>query len=144
MHRIATKPGELDLERKLEKGANAVQQTPADILFVSTADTELSGLAQVWGKRFRKKARLTLRLMQANPLQHPAAAEHYADNVLCKAKLAIFRLHGGYGYMWEYPVARMFADSRVQRIYGGTNEIMKTIIAKANLRLNMLSINTIF
>ena len=45
MHRIATKPGELDLERKLEKGANAVQQTPADILFVSTADTELSGLA---------------------------------------------------------------------------------------------------
>ncbi len=94
MHRIATKPGDLDSEKKLE----SVRQTPADILFISTADTELSGLAQVWGKRFRKKARLTLRLMQANPLQHPAAAEHYADNVLCKAKLAIFRLHGGYGY----------------------------------------------
>ena len=94
MHRIATKPGDLDSEKKLE----SVRQTPADILFISTADTELSGLAQVWGKRFRKKARLTLRLMQANPLQHPAAAEHYADNVLCKAKLAIFRLHGGYSY----------------------------------------------
>jgi len=94
MHRIATKPGDLDSEKKLE----SVSQTPADILFISTADTELSGLAQVWGKRFRKKARLTLRLIQANPLQHPAAAEHYADNVLCKAKLAIFRLHGGYSY----------------------------------------------
>ena len=94
MHRIATKPGDLDSEKKLE----SVRQTPADILFISTADTELSGLAQVWGKRFRKKAGLKLRLMQANPLQHPAAAEHYADNVLCKAKLAIFRLHGGYSY----------------------------------------------
>ncbi|MBC8259629.1 MAG: cobaltochelatase subunit CobN [SAR324 cluster bacterium] len=94
MHRIATKPGDLDSEKKLE----SVRQTPADILFISTADTELSGLAQVWGKRFRKKESPTLRLMQANPLQHPDAAEHYAEYVLCKAKLAIFRLHGGYGY----------------------------------------------
>jgi len=94
MHRIATKPGDLDSERKLE----GVCQTPADILFISTADTELSGLAQVWGKRFGKKAEQTLSLMQAIPLQHPDAAEHYADHVLCEAKLAIFRLHGGYGY----------------------------------------------
>ena len=41
------------------------------------------------------------------------------------------QLHGGYGYMNEYLVCRMFADSRVQRIYGGTNEIMKEIIARA-------------
>ena len=94
MHRIATKPGDLDSERKLE----GVCQIPADILFISTADTELSGLAQVWGKRFGKKAEQTLSLMQAIPLQHPDAAEHYADHVLCEAKLAIFRLHGGYGY----------------------------------------------
>lgn len=40
------------------------------------------------------------------------------------------QLHGGYGYMWEYPIARMWADARVQRIYGGTNEIMKSIIAR--------------
>jgi acyl-CoA dehydrogenase len=39
------------------------------------------------------------------------------------------QLHGGYGYMTEYPVARMWADSRVQRIYGGANEIMKELIA---------------
>lgn len=41
------------------------------------------------------------------------------------------QLHGGYGYMTEYLVCRMFADSRVQRIYGGTNEIMKELISRS-------------
>lgn len=41
------------------------------------------------------------------------------------------QLHGGYGFMWEYPIARMYADARVQRIYGGTNEIMKELIARS-------------
>ena len=44
---------------------------------------------------------------------------------------ACLQLHGGYGYMNEYPIARMFRDSRVQRIYGGTNEIMKVLIARS-------------
>ncbi|MFI1829506.1 acyl-CoA dehydrogenase family protein [Streptomyces sp. NPDC020412] len=44
------------------------------------------------------------------------------------------QLHGGYGYMLEYPIARLYADTRVSRIYGGTSEVMKTIIAK-DLRL---------
>jgi alkylation response protein AidB-like acyl-CoA dehydrogenase len=41
------------------------------------------------------------------------------------------QLHGGYGYMWEYPVARAYADARVQRIVGGTSEVMKLIIGRA-------------
>ena len=41
------------------------------------------------------------------------------------------QMHGGFGYMWEFPIARQFADSRVSRIYGGANEIMKEIIARA-------------
>ncbi len=41
------------------------------------------------------------------------------------------QLHGGYGYMLEYPIARAYADARVTSIYGGTNEVMKTIIAKS-------------
>jgi len=41
------------------------------------------------------------------------------------------QLHGGYGYINEYPIARMYADARVQRIYGGTNEIMKLLIARS-------------
>ena len=41
------------------------------------------------------------------------------------------QLHGGYGYMLEYPVARAYADARIQRIYGGTSEIMKLIIGRS-------------
>ena len=41
------------------------------------------------------------------------------------------QLHGGYGYMREFPIARMFVDARVQKIYGGTNEIMKLLIARS-------------
>ena len=40
------------------------------------------------------------------------------------------QLHGGYGYMWEYPVTRAYADARIQRIYGGTSEVMKLIIGR--------------
>jgi acyl-CoA dehydrogenase len=40
------------------------------------------------------------------------------------------QLHGGYGYMWEYPITRAWADARVQRIYGGANEIMKELISR--------------
>ncbi len=41
------------------------------------------------------------------------------------------QLHGGYGFMMEYPIAKMYADARVQSIYGGTNEIMKELIARS-------------
>ncbi|WP_395699776.1 acyl-CoA dehydrogenase family protein [Aquabacterium sp.] len=41
------------------------------------------------------------------------------------------QLHGGYGYMTEYPIARMYADARVGRIYGGSNEVMKELIARS-------------
>jgi long-chain-acyl-CoA dehydrogenase len=44
---------------------------------------------------------------------------------------ACLQLHGGYGFMQEYAVGEMWADARVQRIYGGTNEIMKELIARA-------------
>jgi acyl-CoA dehydrogenase len=40
------------------------------------------------------------------------------------------QLHGGYGYILEYPIARLYADTRVSKIYAGTSEVMKTIIAK--------------
>ena len=41
------------------------------------------------------------------------------------------QLHGGYGYINDYPIARMFRNSRIQRIYGGSNEIMKVLIARS-------------
>ena len=44
---------------------------------------------------------------------------------------ACVQLHGGYGYMLDYPIARAWADSRVSRIYGGSTEIMKEIIGRS-------------
>jgi alkylation response protein AidB-like acyl-CoA dehydrogenase len=41
------------------------------------------------------------------------------------------QLHGGYGYMLEYPIARLYADARAQRIYGGANELMKELVARS-------------
>lgn len=59
-----------------------------------------------------------------------AMAKSWATTVQNRAVDRCLQLFGGYGYMLEYPIARAFADSRVTPIYGGTNEIMKTIIAK--------------
>ena len=41
------------------------------------------------------------------------------------------QLFGGYGYVMEFPIARLYADARVTRIYGGTSEVMKSIISKS-------------
>lgn len=57
--------------------------------------------------------------------------KYLSTDLQCKVADACLQLHGGYGYMNEYPIARMFRDSRVQRIYGGTNEIMKVLIARS-------------
>ena len=57
-------------------------------------------------------------------------AKYWTTDLQCKVMDECVQLHGGYGYMWEYPVARAFADARVQRIYGGTNEIMKEVIVR--------------
>jgi alkylation response protein AidB-like acyl-CoA dehydrogenase len=53
-----------------------------------------------------------------------------ATELQCKVADECVQLHGGYGYIWEYDVARVYADARVQRIYAGTNEIMKELIAR--------------
>jgi acyl-CoA dehydrogenase len=58
-------------------------------------------------------------------------AKWWLTDVQCKVLDECVQLFGGYGYMEEYPIARMYADSRVQKIYGGANEIMKEIIARA-------------
>lgn len=62
-----------------------------------------------------------------------AAVKMHTTDLQCKVLDECLQLHGGYGYMWEYPVARMYADARVQRIYGGTNEIMKLVVSRAVL-----------
>lgn len=58
-------------------------------------------------------------------------AKLYATDVQCEVIDRCVQLFGGYGYMLEYPIARMYADSRVQKIYGGANEVMKELIARS-------------
>ncbi|WP_432970096.1 acyl-CoA dehydrogenase family protein [Dactylosporangium sp. CA-233914] len=60
-----------------------------------------------------------------------AKAKLWATEVQGRVVDACVQLHGGYGYMLEYPIARAYADSRVSRIYGGTSEIMKEIIGRS-------------
>jgi|TARA_B110000977_G_scaffold4655_1_gene6677 acyl-CoA dehydrogenase len=58
-------------------------------------------------------------------------AKLIATELQCEVIDECVQLHGGYGYMWEYPVARAYADARVQRIYGGTSEVMKLIVGRS-------------
>ncbi|MDB5472593.1 MAG: acyl-CoA dehydrogenase [Caulobacter sp.] len=57
-------------------------------------------------------------------------AKYWVTDLENKIVDRCLQLYGGFGYMSEYPIARMYRDSRVQRIYGGTNEIMKVLIAR--------------
>ncbi|MCV6902476.1 MAG: acyl-CoA dehydrogenase family protein [Achromobacter xylosoxidans] len=71
------------------------------------------------------------RLLDGN-LDDAAAymAKWWCTDQQCKVVDECLQLFGGYGYMTEYPIARLYADARVQRIYGGANEIMKELIAR--------------
>ena len=57
-------------------------------------------------------------------------AKYWTTERQCQVVDRCLQLFGGYGYMLEYPIARAYADARVQKIYGGTNEIMKELIAR--------------
>jgi acyl-CoA dehydrogenase len=58
-------------------------------------------------------------------------AKYWTTDLQCKVMDECVQLHGGSGFMWEYPITRAYADARVQRIYGGTNEIMKEVITRS-------------
>lgn len=57
-------------------------------------------------------------------------AKYWVSDVQCEVVDELLQLHGGWGYMNEFPIAQMWRDSRVQRIYGGANEVMKVLIAR--------------
>ncbi|QGX97906.1 acyl-CoA dehydrogenase [Roseovarius faecimaris] len=64
-------------------------------------------------------------------VEKAAMAKYYLSDTQFEVLDECVQLHGGYGYMAEYDIAEMWADARVQRIYGGTNEIMKELIGRA-------------
>ena len=74
---------------------------------------------------------LGLYLEGSLPADAAATAKYWASELLCRVVDDCVQLHGGYGYMLEYPIARAYLDARASRIYVGSNEIMKEVIARA-------------
>jgi acyl-CoA dehydrogenase len=62
-----------------------------------------------------------------------AMLKYAATEMQCKTIDDCLQLFGGYGYSTEYPIARFYADARIQRIYGGTSEIMREVVARSFL-----------
>ena len=75
---------------------------------------------------------LAFRRGQARP-RDASMAKYWASETAKEVIDGCLQLHGGYGYMKEYPVAKAYLDTRVQTIYGGTSEIMKEIIGRVVL-----------
>ena len=73
-----------------------------------------------------------LKQLEAGTLtaEKAAMAKWWSSQAQCEIVDECLQLHGGYGYMNEYLIAELYADARVQKIYGGTNEIMKELIAR--------------
>lgn len=73
-----------------------------------------------------------IELLKEKKLDNATAsmAKYWLTDLQGKVTNNCVQLHGGWGYMWEFSVCRAFADARVQQIYGGTNEIMKELIAR--------------
>ena len=74
---------------------------------------------------------IELHLKQELDVPTTAMAKYTMTDLQCKVVDECVQLHGGYGYMWEFWIARAYADARAQRIYAGTNEIMKEIISRS-------------
>ena len=66
----------------------------------------------------------------AYPVQRACAAKYWVSDLLSKVVDECVQLHGGYGYMMEYPIARAYTDARITTIFAGTNEIMKEMIGR--------------
>ncbi len=136
-------------QERLSVGINAVANAEAALEWTTeyVREREAFGkpLAKLQNTRFKLAELATevsvartfldrcLQLHIEGKLDVPTAAQVklWCTDMQCRVLDECLQLHGGYGYMWEYPIARAWADARVQRIYAGTNEIMKEIIARS-------------
>jgi len=81
-------------------------------------------------RHYVDKCIMALNAKELSPVD-AAKAKWWCTELQNKVADRCLQLHGGYGYMMEYPVAKAFLDARIQSIYGGTNEIMKEIIGRS-------------
>jgi len=74
---------------------------------------------------------MEMQLTESLPIEAAAIAKYRLSDMFSKIVDECVQLHGGYGYMLEYPIARAYIDNRANRIYAGTNEIMKELISRS-------------
>jgi alkylation response protein AidB-like acyl-CoA dehydrogenase len=74
---------------------------------------------------------IDLHMRGALDVETAAMCKFWVSERACSLIDRCLQMHGGYGYMWEYRIARLYADVRVQRIFAGTNEIMRELVARA-------------
>jgi acyl-CoA dehydrogenase len=86
--------------------------------------------ARATAVRMMVDAYLAEHLRRGLTVEEGAIAKLHATEELGRSLDELLQLHGGYGYMMEYPIARAFVDARVNRIYGGTSEVMKELISR--------------
>ena len=122
------------LERLLEqtteyvKGRKAFNQTVWD--FQNTKFKLADIKAQATAVRLTVDYYIGEHMRRRLSVQESAIAKLFATETLWKCIDDMVQLHGGYGYMLEYPIARAFVDMRVTRIFGGTSEILRELIAR--------------
>lgn len=74
---------------------------------------------------------IALHMRGALDVEAAAMCKFWVSERACALIDRCVQMHGGYGYMWEYRIARLYADVRVQRIYAGSNEVMRELVARA-------------
>jgi acyl-CoA dehydrogenase len=118
----------LDLTVQYTRQRKAFGRTLADLQNTRFKLAEVATLAHV----VRSFVNDCIQRLVDGTLDDQAAymAKWWCTEQQCKAVDECLQFFGGYGYMVEYPIARLYADARVQRIYGGANEVMKDLIAR--------------
>ncbi len=121
---------EVCLEQTLDyvKSRKAFNQTVWD--FQNTRFKLADIKAQAVAARLMVDHYLAEHMRRRLTLEEAAIAKLFTTETLWKCLDDMVQLHGGYGYMLEYPIARAFVDMRVNRIYGGTSEVMRELIAR--------------
>ncbi|MBS0420362.1 MAG: acyl-CoA dehydrogenase family protein [Proteobacteria bacterium] len=126
---VAAMEGGLDATIAYTKSRKAFGQAVSDFQNTKFKLAEMASLVRI--ARVFIDDCIEKRLKGTLDTETAAMAKWWITDTQQKVLDECVQLHGGYGYMNEYLVCRLFADSRVQRIYGGTNEIMKELISRS-------------
>jgi acyl-CoA dehydrogenase len=125
---VAAAQAALEWTLEYTRGRRAFGKAVADFQTVAHRLAEIKTEIEV-GQVFIDRC-IALKLEDKLDAATASMAKYWASEMQFKVLDQCVQLFGGYGYMHEYPIARAWADARVQRIYGGTNEIMKELISR--------------